>query len=319
MDKMEIVKFIINDIIVIGINSIFQYVNIFKSKKIESKQKEERACDIIKNKNGLPIELQNMLLNDLFPNKKEFTKDQLESMQQTLKQYQFNNINNIYDKAKEIFIREQPHSKISEKIKNLTQTWILNFMDNIKFISDEQIQELFARILSGEIQQPGSYSLRTIEFLKNLKKEELELCIKLMKYICAEKYLIKNDLKETQGEVSVFSLVELNLLFELNIIDNKDQQLTLEQPKNLNNSEYWLANLGYFNNNISFLLADTKLNIVFRDYTLTNLGKELYKIIDIQKFEIEDDYFIKMKEKYKTQGFEKIQLCSLSNQVIKEY
>lgn len=38
--------------------------------------------------------------------------------------------------------------------------------------SSEELQSLFGRILSGEIRRPGTYSLRTIQFLSTLSKKE---------------------------------------------------------------------------------------------------------------------------------------------------
>ena len=52
-------------------------------------------------------------------------------------------------------------------------TMIENKVFNIaEDISNEEMQALWGRILAGEIKRPKTYSLRTLELLKNLSKEE---------------------------------------------------------------------------------------------------------------------------------------------------
>lgn len=46
--------------------------------------------------------------------------------------------------------------------------WIVNFFDKCRLISDEEMQDLWARVLSGEANQPGSYSKRIVNFLSSM-------------------------------------------------------------------------------------------------------------------------------------------------------
>jgi len=50
--------------------------------------------------------------------------------------------------------------------------WITQYLDHAQDIRDEQLQILWARILAGEVTSPGSYSKRTLDFLKTLDKWE---------------------------------------------------------------------------------------------------------------------------------------------------
>jgi len=52
------------------------------------------------------------------------------------------------------------------------EDWISRFFGITEDISTEQMQNLWGRILAGEVKRPGSYSLRTLEVLKNIPKEE---------------------------------------------------------------------------------------------------------------------------------------------------
>ncbi len=52
--------------------------------------------------------------------------------------------------------------------------WIFQFLNNAQDICDSDMQSLWARILAGEVSNPGTYSKRTLEFLKTLEKWEAE-------------------------------------------------------------------------------------------------------------------------------------------------
>jgi len=59
------------------------------------------------------------------------------------------------------------------------EDWVTRFFASVQDISSEQMQELWGRILAGEIKQPGAYSFRTLEFLRNLTRPDAALIEKL--------------------------------------------------------------------------------------------------------------------------------------------
>ena len=52
--------------------------------------------------------------------------------------------------------------------------WFVRFYEAAGNISDENMQDIWAKILAGEINNPSSYSLRLIDILKNLSKKDAE-------------------------------------------------------------------------------------------------------------------------------------------------
>ncbi len=58
------------------------------------------------------------------------------------------------------------------------EDWINRFFNIAEDISNEEMQQLWGRILAGEVKKPKSYSLRTLELLKNLSKHEAETFMK---------------------------------------------------------------------------------------------------------------------------------------------
>ncbi len=59
-----------------------------------------------------------------------------------------------------------------EEIQN---DWISNFFDKCRLISDEEMQNLWAKVLAGEANTPGKYSRRTVNLLGSLDKGDATL------------------------------------------------------------------------------------------------------------------------------------------------
>lgn len=77
----------------------------------------------------------------------------------------------------------------------LNEDWTTRFFNIAEDISNEEMQALWGRILAGEIKSPKSYSLRTLELLKNLSKDEAECFMKFCqaKVNSGNTYFIHNN------------------------------------------------------------------------------------------------------------------------------
>lgn len=53
--------------------------------------------------------------------------------------------------------------------------WISHFFDAAAHVSSTEMQQLWGKILAGEVQTPGAVSLRTLNILRTISKEEAEL------------------------------------------------------------------------------------------------------------------------------------------------
>lgn len=64
----------------------------------------------------------------------------------------------------------------------ITDDWIANFKDKARTCSDEQMAELWAQLLAGEANDPGSYSRKAVNILADLQKEDAELFSTISRY-----------------------------------------------------------------------------------------------------------------------------------------
>lgn len=89
------------------------------------------------------------------------------------------NVKSIISKAIQLAdeIKEIPSEEAADS------GWVLSFIDCAKNISDVQMQEVWAKILAGEINLPGKFSLRTLELLKQISKKEADLFTEFCSYL----------------------------------------------------------------------------------------------------------------------------------------
>lgn len=58
--------------------------------------------------------------------------------------------------------------------ERLSDQWIAKFHDGCRDVSDDEAQEIWAKILAGEANRPGSFSYRTIGVLQEMDQAEAE-------------------------------------------------------------------------------------------------------------------------------------------------
>lgn len=61
------------------------------------------------------------------------------------------------------------------KPDQIERDWLVNFFDKSRLTSDDEMQQLWAKILAGEANGPGKFSKRTINFMASLDKRDAEL------------------------------------------------------------------------------------------------------------------------------------------------
>jgi Protein of unknown function (DUF2806) len=86
------------------------------------------------------------------------------------------NIENITAKA-------IPNLSSDAKPENVENDWLSHFFDRCRLISDEQMQSLWANILGGQANKPGSFSKRTVDLVATFDKSDAEMFSKFCTYV----------------------------------------------------------------------------------------------------------------------------------------
>ena len=102
--------------------------------------------------------------------------------------------------------------------REVDDDWLYRWRDSASTVSDEMLQELWGRVLAGEVKAPGAFSLRTLEFLKNLSADEAGLIEKMAPYVIDDSYMYGGRGPDTLLERHGLTFSALLELDELGII-----------------------------------------------------------------------------------------------------
>lgn len=203
----------------------------------------------------------------------EVVDDLLESGKMTLTEYY--KTKNFLDIAE---IADGMVQKKSNKSngKQYNFDWFIRYYEASGNISDKEMQILWAKILAGEIEKPSSYSLRMLDVLRNISKEEAERFVK----ICNSAIKIKSAQYAIPADHDYISKNDINysdilMLEEIGLI-NSGSNVRINNDLE-GNTEYILYVYGSL---IVRAIASEKRELSLRVFIFTNVGNELATLID---------------------------------------
>ncbi len=268
------------------IDAISQAIGTAYEPRHIKKMAEARAFEItaiseaIRNSVDLPISYNNgeIALNSADVDAFVRRTAQRIGFQELLRQ---NNLDSVFDNAYSMLEGETAEESDSEENiteENITNDWMLRFINCAQDVTDEGMQLLWSKVLAGEIKHPKSYSLRTLETLRNLSKEEATTFQKLCHIAIqiTDETIFIPRYKEFIKENGV-SYTELFLMADCGLI-NYGESMVLTKPVEKDESGTTIC--GAF-----VLLVSSKNeengNLTICQYPLTEAGKELYKLSEI--------------------------------------
>lgn len=154
----------------------------------------------------------------------------------------------------------------------VSEDWMVRFLDDSQDISDDELKIIWGKILAGEVKTPGSYSLRTLETLKNLSRREAEVFTKACQNALGfGNYFLINKGHETETGFGL-SYNEVSLLMDAGMI------------------------VPTFDTHEEFGIDEGRIGIIYQDYifivyvpdkssanarilTFTAAGNEIYPIV----------------------------------------
>lgn len=182
--------------------------------------------------------------------------------------------------------------------------WIHRWRDSVSNVSSEDMQRLWGRLLAEELTKPGAYSLRCMDFIKNLTRDEALLIERLSKvcFMEASGFWGDDNVLEEFG----FSYQELMDLQHLGVV-------TGIEAENLNYT-YSPRSEQETGIEVIFILSkdkclqvshETKRELSHKAYFATRLGMQL---IRLSYLEPDMEFFKRFAETLVVQGF-KVELA----------
>lgn len=131
----------------------------------------------------------------------------------------------------------------AEELKNeppvtdepIDEDWTTRFFRIVEDVSSEEMQAVWGKILAGEVKQPKSYSIRTLELIRNLSKHEATIFTKVANLAIKSGgcyYIFHGNDDERLGKEFGITYMDLALLTEIGLIQPGTfvQHQFLQQP-----------------------------------------------------------------------------------------
>jgi uncharacterized protein DUF2806 len=192
---------------------------------------------------------------------------------------------NIEDIAAEAL----PKLNEDAKPEDIENDWLANFFEKCKLISDKEMQSLWASLLAGEANRPGTFSKRTVEFTHDMDKSDAQLFTNLCSFgwysgeVFPLVYDVDNEIYAQKGR----TFASLKHLDDIGLVTF--QSLSGLRLEGLGHS----TTMFYYGAPINIEFQNTEKNdLQLGKVLLTKVGQELGPICGSVKSETFMDYVV---------------------------
>lgn len=180
------------------------------------------------------------------------------------------NMEDVAERADEI-LQSEPTAPTGRG--ETDQGWIDDCLEGAGKAYNDDLKNYWAKLLAGEIRNPGYYSLRVVDFMKKLSKNDAEKIKAMCRYV----------LYSTDGRDAIilrytdrpYTYSDLSFLMELRLIDSSNLVV-----KKYRFTKETGGGAMFVHGNAGLLLTIAKKEYDLPIYSFTQLGKEMLTIID---------------------------------------
>jgi hypothetical protein len=183
--------------------------------------------------------------------------------------------------------RQLPNAVSEEPVD---EDWVFQFFNYSQDVSNEEMQLIWARLLAGEIEKPGSFSHRTLQLVRVLSQSDAVMFRKFCSYIWGNVVHFHSPKTKMLLDGRGFKTMNFMLLEELGLISYK-QDLGFPLPVGET------VKFDYFDRSMSLTKNGQAPGLL--TYPLTNIGRELAMITDATP---DYDYFELLISDWRQQG-----------------
>lgn len=194
------------------------------------------------------------------------------------------NLEDVIQRADDILQTEPqslPHQEETD------QGWIDECLDGAGKTYNDNLKDYWAKLLAGEIRNPGTYSKRAVNFMKTLSQKDAEKIRNMCQYVMYS--IDKNDAFILRHKDSQYTYADLSFLMELRLLNSSS--FVVRQFK-YNDEKGGVAL--YIHNDVGFFLEICKKEYDLPIYSFTELGREILSTID--DMDVNTDYLRKFSE-----------------------
>ena len=152
--------------------------------------------------------------------------------------------------------------------------WTAAFFSEVQDVSSDRMQEIWAKILTGEVERPGATSIQTLFILRVMSQRDADLFQRVNRFVLGKVVVTEEEIIQRISDFPHFKeflrLSDLNL-FHIGAL----LQVNWKEEKDFSFGVRDMAFRMYREN-------QEKLDLSIRTYALTSPGTELYGVIEAE-------------------------------------
>jgi len=195
---------------------------------------------------------------------------------------------NLIEIAKLADVEYSKYKNVQENechTKEFCFDWFVRFFEAAGNVNDDDMQQLWAKVLAGEFDSPGSFTLRTIDVLYNLTRNEAKLFEQIAPFVVTtlggRPFItdMLNDFALPALRKFGFDTREILLLQDSNLLTESRYHEYLKEderelPLTIENGEYQIC--------MEAKRIDKSLTIIMGRCELTNAGQQIMRIMRVK-------------------------------------
>lgn len=156
--------------------------------------------------------------------------------------------------------------------EDVDQDWLFKWRDAASEVTSEHLQEVWGRVLAGEVKAPGSYSLRTLSFLRNLSTSDAEKIASIARVVVGD-FIYKDE--ESLGKLGI-DFKTLLFLQELGILIGVEGAVSATF-RSARSEDFFRA---FISNGMAVVLQGerSELALTVPVYGITTIGREVISL-----------------------------------------
>ena len=155
--------------------------------------------------------------------------------------------------------------------------WTARFFDSVQDVSSEDMRKIWAKVLSREVEHPGRTSLRTLDVLKNMTKNDAQNFGNVCNFVIDDFLFYPREYQTTHPILFYGNVTYLQDIGLLHASGAMRKNFTFDRNSNVSLSNY--------NNCVLRITADKKMKkLSVPALLLTPSGKELHEVVECTSY-----------------------------------
>jgi len=180
--------------------------------------------------------------------------------------------------------------------QDVDEDWLFVWREYAGKVSIEDLQRLWGSILAGEVKAPGRYSIRTLEFLKTLSKQEAEMISRLASYVIDGRIArAQSAYLDSKG----LSFSRFLVMQELGVVSGVEAISLNTQYKSIDDQKFIRPFVSH-NKVLIVEHDDPTITLTFEVYLLTAVGRE---ILGLGSFDPDIEYMRLIGKEFVKKGY----------------